>query len=251
MPQNKVSLAKLIWVGTAGVFIGLFIGQVVFFSASLAVGYDFDNKSEPKWMGLFPLLMFVGSAVAGAWLMVRLEKESHVAKTCPICGGKDIATVESEQIADVSDDRLCQSCQAQWTPPVSKLAASVKLACSGFMLVVAIALLLLLIFSPNYFKYKSAGPAVCIALIIGVSMASVFTIIGSFRIFRKKGGEMKIVKQGKIDPSLHNSPSLETKADIRFNCSNCGQHIVIDTSAVGTTVPCPSCNQSITVPLGD
>lgn len=36
--------------------------------------------------------------------------------------------------------------------------------------------------------------------------------------------------------------------DIAFNCDKCGQHIVIDEAGAGMTVPCPSCNQNLTVP---
>jgi DNA-directed RNA polymerase subunit RPC12/RpoP len=36
--------------------------------------------------------------------------------------------------------------------------------------------------------------------------------------------------------------------DIEFDCSNCGQHLVVDNSAEGMTVDCPKCNQPLTVP---
>ncbi|MEI7899898.1 MAG: hypothetical protein WCK89_06570 [bacterium] len=197
MPQNKVSLAKLIVVGVVGGFIGIFIGEVVFFATMLAVGFEMVKSSDaPVLERLLPMLVILGSATAGAWLMVRLEKESHASKTCPICEGNDIIKVDSEQITAVNGDRLCRSCQTLWTPAVSKLAATVKLACSGFLLLVGIVFLLLLASSPNNFKYKTVGPAVAIALAIGTGIASIRTIIGSVKILRGKGGELKIVRQG-------------------------------------------------------
>ena len=36
--------------------------------------------------------------------------------------------------------------------------------------------------------------------------------------------------------------------DIKFNCTGCGTHLVIDAAGAGTTVPCPTCGQSLTVP---
>jgi predicted RNA-binding Zn-ribbon protein involved in translation (DUF1610 family) len=39
-----------------------------------------------------------------------------------------------------------------------------------------------------------------------------------------------------------------TAMDTAFNCDKCGQHIVIDEAGAGMTVPCPSCNQNLTVP---
>jgi hypothetical protein len=36
--------------------------------------------------------------------------------------------------------------------------------------------------------------------------------------------------------------------DIKFNCTSCGTHIVIDKAGTGMTVQCPKCNQSLTVP---
>jgi len=37
--------------------------------------------------------------------------------------------------------------------------------------------------------------------------------------------------------------------DITFNCTSCGTHIVIDEAGAGMTVPCPSCNSTLIVPL--
>jgi DNA-directed RNA polymerase subunit RPC12/RpoP len=37
--------------------------------------------------------------------------------------------------------------------------------------------------------------------------------------------------------------------DISFHCANCGQHILIDESGAGMKVDCPSCKQSLIVPI--
>lgn len=36
--------------------------------------------------------------------------------------------------------------------------------------------------------------------------------------------------------------------DITFNCTSCGQHVVIDEAGAGLTVQCPGCGESIAVP---
>jgi DNA-directed RNA polymerase subunit RPC12/RpoP len=36
--------------------------------------------------------------------------------------------------------------------------------------------------------------------------------------------------------------------DIEFDCSKCGQNIVIDAAGAGLTVQCPKCNRSVVVP---
>lgn len=36
--------------------------------------------------------------------------------------------------------------------------------------------------------------------------------------------------------------------DITFNCTSCGQHVVIDEAGAGLTIQCPGCGESITVP---
>jgi predicted Zn finger-like uncharacterized protein len=36
--------------------------------------------------------------------------------------------------------------------------------------------------------------------------------------------------------------------DIKFNCTSCGTHIVIDEAGAGMSVQCPRCNQALTVP---
>jgi len=36
--------------------------------------------------------------------------------------------------------------------------------------------------------------------------------------------------------------------DITFNCTSCGQHVVIDEAGAGLAVQCPGCGESITVP---
>src|SRR5688572_30512211 len=37
-------------------------------------------------------------------------------------------------------------------------------------------------------------------------------------------------------------------ADIRFECSQCGQHLVVESAGAGLTADCPICNTSVTVP---
>jgi predicted RNA-binding Zn-ribbon protein involved in translation (DUF1610 family) len=37
-------------------------------------------------------------------------------------------------------------------------------------------------------------------------------------------------------------------ADIKFNCTSCGTHIVIDEAGAGLSVQCPRCGQALTVP---
>ena len=36
--------------------------------------------------------------------------------------------------------------------------------------------------------------------------------------------------------------------ELRFECSNCGQHVSATPEQIGTTEPCPNCNTPITVP---
>ncbi len=36
--------------------------------------------------------------------------------------------------------------------------------------------------------------------------------------------------------------------DIKFNCTGCGTHIVIDEAGAGLSVQCPRCGQALTVP---
>lgn len=36
--------------------------------------------------------------------------------------------------------------------------------------------------------------------------------------------------------------------DIFFKCEACGRHFVADDAAAGTLIPCPECNESITIP---
>ena len=36
--------------------------------------------------------------------------------------------------------------------------------------------------------------------------------------------------------------------DIKFNCTSCGTHIVIDEAGAGLAVQCPRCDQALTVP---
>ena len=36
--------------------------------------------------------------------------------------------------------------------------------------------------------------------------------------------------------------------DIRFNCTACGHHMVIDEAGAGLVVPCPECGHDTTVP---
>jgi hypothetical protein len=36
--------------------------------------------------------------------------------------------------------------------------------------------------------------------------------------------------------------------DISFTCEKCGQHLVVDESARGVTVPCPTCASDLTIP---
>ena len=36
--------------------------------------------------------------------------------------------------------------------------------------------------------------------------------------------------------------------DVKFDCTSCGQHIVIDEAGAGASVRCPTCNQSLFVP---
>ena len=38
-------------------------------------------------------------------------------------------------------------------------------------------------------------------------------------------------------------------ADIRFECTKCGQHLVVEAAGAGLTADCPICNTSVTVPL--
>jgi transcription elongation factor Elf1 len=37
--------------------------------------------------------------------------------------------------------------------------------------------------------------------------------------------------------------------NIAFNCDKCGQHVVIDETGAGMTVPCPTCGADLTVPI--
>ena len=37
--------------------------------------------------------------------------------------------------------------------------------------------------------------------------------------------------------------------DIQFNCPHCDQHLVVDSSGAGETIPCPTCLQTIFVPF--
>jgi predicted nucleic acid-binding Zn-ribbon protein len=37
-------------------------------------------------------------------------------------------------------------------------------------------------------------------------------------------------------------------ADIRFKCTECGQHLVVESAGVGLTADCPICNTTVTVP---
>jgi DNA-directed RNA polymerase subunit RPC12/RpoP len=37
-------------------------------------------------------------------------------------------------------------------------------------------------------------------------------------------------------------------SDIKFSCSNCGQHITIDASYAGDQLACPNCQAPVTVP---
>ncbi len=37
--------------------------------------------------------------------------------------------------------------------------------------------------------------------------------------------------------------------DIKFQCANCGQHVIIDAAATGLEVSCPTCGTNFTVPL--
>jgi hypothetical protein len=39
--------------------------------------------------------------------------------------------------------------------------------------------------------------------------------------------------------------------DISFKCPNCDQELEVDASGMGTTIECPSCSNSITVPNAD
>ena len=39
--------------------------------------------------------------------------------------------------------------------------------------------------------------------------------------------------------------------DIAFNCDKCGQHVVIDETGAGITVPCPTCGADLTVPIAE
>lgn len=196
MIQKIASRAQLIGVGAGGAIVGVFIAELLLGGMMLALGDAVMLGNVPGWMKLAPAFVMVAGGVAGAWLMLRLWKESHATKTCPICAGKDIVKVESEQVTAVNGDRFCRSCQTQWTPAVSKLAASVKLTCSGFMVLVSIGVFLIGLFNQDYFKYKGLGPVVAIVLAIGVGAGSVRMIISTFRILRGKGGEMKIVRQG-------------------------------------------------------
>lgn len=43
-------------------------------------------------------------------------------------------------------------------------------------------------------------------------------------------------------------PRPQPPADITFSCSGCGQHLVIDASAAGLSVACPTCNLGLIVP---
>lgn len=42
--------------------------------------------------------------------------------------------------------------------------------------------------------------------------------------------------------------SIDTSDDIKFECSQCGQHILVERSAAGFTVGCPGCQHPVTVP---
>ncbi len=41
---------------------------------------------------------------------------------------------------------------------------------------------------------------------------------------------------------------IADSADIRFECSKCGQHLVVEAAGAGLTADCPICNTSMTVP---
>ena len=42
---------------------------------------------------------------------------------------------------------------------------------------------------------------------------------------------------------------IADSADIRFECTKCGQHLVVEAAGAGLTADCPICNTSVTVPL--
>jgi DNA-directed RNA polymerase subunit RPC12/RpoP len=42
--------------------------------------------------------------------------------------------------------------------------------------------------------------------------------------------------------------SADTRADIRFNCPRCGQHLCVEERGAGMAVNCPSCNEQIEIP---
>lgn len=46
-----------------------------------------------------------------------------------------------------------------------------------------------------------------------------------------------------------NAEAMPTKTEFKFDCPQCGQHILVATDWVGLGISCPSCQSRITIPV--
>jgi DNA-directed RNA polymerase subunit RPC12/RpoP len=49
--------------------------------------------------------------------------------------------------------------------------------------------------------------------------------------------------------SVHSRTKIFALMDIIFNCPNCDQELAVDSAGAGTDIECPSCHETITIPV--